>query len=63
MENSENRLKQNERSLRDLWDYNEEHVKVTAGLEEKSDTEKIFEEIKAENFSNFAKDINLRFQK
>ena len=60
-QNKEKRMKRIEDSLRDLWD-NIKHtnMRITEVLEEKEKkkgTEKIFEEIIVENFSNMGKEI------
>ena len=57
----EKRLKTNEESLRELWD-NAKHtnicvIGVPEGEEREKGTEKIFEEIIAENFPNMKKGI------
>ena len=56
----EKRLKTNEESLRELWD-NVKHViihiiGVPEGEEREKETEKIFQEIIAENFPNMGKE-------
>ena len=56
----EKRLKRNEESLRELWD-NVKHpnirsIGVPEGKEREKETEKIFEEIIAENFPNMGKE-------
>ena len=58
-ENIENRMKRNEDSLRDLWD-NIKHTNIhIIGVSEgeEKESEKILEEIIAENFSNMEKEI------
>ena len=59
-QNKEKRMKRIEDSLRDLW-YNIKHtnIQIIAVPEEekKKGTEKIFEEIIIENFSNMGKEI------
>ena len=59
MRNREKRLKTNEESLRELWDNvkctNIRIIEVPEG-EEREETEKIFQEIIAENFPNMGKE-------
>ena len=60
-QNKEKRIKRIEEILRDLWD-NIKHTNIRLiGLpeeeEKKKGTEKIFEEIKVENFANMGKEI------
>ena len=59
-QNVERRTKRNEDSLRDLWD-NITHTNILiTGIpegKERKGPEKIFEEIKAENFPNMGKEI------
>ena len=60
-QNKEKRMKRIEDSLRDLWD-NIKHTKIRiTGVpeekEKKKGTEKIFEEIRVENFPNMGKEI------
>ena len=56
----EKRLKRNEESLRELWDNvkctNIHIIEVSEGEEREKGTEKIFEEIIAENFPNIGKE-------
>uniref|UniRef100_A0A8D1SHP0 L1 transposable element RRM domain-containing protein n=1 Tax=Sus scrofa TaxID=9823 RepID=A0A8D1SHP0_PIG len=55
----EKRLKTNEESLRELWDnvkYNILIIGVTEGEEREKGTEKIFQELMAENFPNMGKE-------
>ena len=62
----EKRMKRNEDSLRDLWDNikrNNIHVTgVPEGEEREKGPEKIFEEIKVENFPNMGKEIATQVQ-
>ena len=63
----EKRMKRNEDSLRDLWD-NVQHTNiriiwVPEGKEREKGPEKIFEEIKDENFPNMGKEIVNHIQK
>ena len=66
-QNKEKRMKQNEDSIRDLWD-NIKHnniciIGVPEGEEtEKGSKEKIFEEIIVENFPNMGKEIATQVQ-
>lgn len=55
------RIKKNEKHLREQWDTTEcTHVaETTKGDERAEGAEKIFEEIKSENFPNMMKNINL----
>ena len=60
-QNKEKTMKRNENSLRDLWD-NIKHnniliIGVPEGEEREKGPEKIFEEIKVENFPNMGKEI------
>ena len=59
-------MKRNEDSLRDLWDNikctNKQILQVQEEEEEKKGTEKIFEEIVVENFSNMGKEVVNRVQ-
>ena len=59
-QNKEKRMKRNEHSLRDLWDNvkctNIHIIGVPEGEEREKGTEKIFEEIIAENFPNMGKE-------
>lgn len=63
-EQKEKRLKKNKQNLRDLWD----NIKINILLWEsqkakrKTVTERISEDIMAENFSNFMKDKNINIQ-
>ena len=62
----EKRLKTNEESLRELWD-NIKHTKthiigVPEGEEREKETEKIFQEIIAENFPNMRKESLTQIQ-
>ena len=56
----EKRLKRNEESLRELWDNvkctNTHNIGVPEGEEREKGTEKIFQEIIAENFPNMGKE-------
>ena len=60
-QNKEKRMRRIEDSLRDLWDnINRTNIRITGVPEEeekKKVTEKIFEEIIVENFSNMDKEI------
>ena len=60
-QNKEKRMKRIEDSLRDLWDNikrsNTQILGVPEEEEKKKGTEKIFEEIVVENFTNMSKDI------
>ena len=60
-QNKEKRMKRNEDILRDLWDNikctNIRIIWVPEEEEKKKGTEKIFEEIIAENFPNMGKEI------
>ena len=60
-QNKEKRMKTIEDSLRDLWDNikctNNQILGVPEEEEKKKGTEKIFEEIKVENFPNMGKEI------
>ena len=60
-QNKENRTKRTEDSLRDIWDNikhtNIQIIEVPEEEEKKKGTEKIFEEIIDENFSNMGKEI------
>ena len=60
-QNKEERMKRIEDSLRDLWDNikhtNIQIIGVPEEEEKKKGTEKIFEEITVENFSNMGKEI------
>ena len=60
-ENKEKRMKGIEDSLRDLWDNikcnNIQILRVPEEEEKKKGTEKIFEEIRVENFPNMGKEI------
>ena len=60
-ENKEKRMKRNEDSLRDLWDNikcNNIHIRgVPEGEEREKGPEKIFEDIRVENFPNMGKEI------
>ena len=60
-QNKEKRMKRNEDSLRDLWDNikctNIRIIGVPEEEEKKKGTEKIFEEIRVENFPNMGKEI------
>ena len=62
----EKRLKRNEESLRELWD-NVKHtnihiIGVPEGEEREKGTEKIFQEIIAENFPNMGKESLTQIQ-
>ena len=63
-EQKEKRFKKNKQNLRDLWD----NIKINILLWEsqeakrKTVTERISEDIMAENFSNFMKDRNINIQ-
>ena len=63
----EKRLKRNEDSLRELWDNvkctNIHTIRVTEGKEKDKVTEKIFEEIRAENFPNMGRNHSLKSRK
>ena len=65
-QNKEKRMKRTEDSLRDLWDNikraNIRIIGVPEEEEEKKGTEKIFEEIVVENFSNMGKEVVNRVQ-
>ena len=65
-QNKEKRMKRIEDSLRDLWDNikctNKQILQVQEEEEEKKGTEKIFEEIVVENFSNMGKEVVNRVQ-
>ena len=60
-QNKEKRMKRIEDSLRDVWDNikctNIRIIGVPEEQEKKKGTEKIFEEIRVENFPNMGKDI------
>ena len=60
-ENKEKRIKRNEDSLTDLWDYFKRTniciIGVPEGEEREKGPEKIFEEIIVENFPNMGKEI------
>ena len=60
-QNIEKRMKQNEDSLRDLWDNikcgNVHIIAVPEGKKREKGPEKIFKEITAENFLNMGKEI------
>ena len=60
-QNKEKRMKRTEDTLRDLWDNNKHTNIQSIGIpeeeEKKKGSEKIFEDIKVENFSNMGKDI------
>ena len=60
-QNKEKRMKRFEDSLRDLWDNikrtNMRIIRVPEEEEKKKGTEKIFEEIRVENFPNMGKKI------
>ena len=62
----EKRMKRNEDSLRDLWDNikrnNIRIIRVPEGKEREKGPEKIFEEIKVENFPNMGKEIATQVQ-
>ena len=63
---SKKRLKRNEESLRELWD-NVKHtniriIGVPEGEEREKGTEKIFQEILAENFPNMGKESSTQIQ-
>ena len=54
----EKRLKRNEESLREFWDVKCTNIRIigmSEGKEREKGTEKIFQEIIAENFSNMGK--------
>ena len=59
-------MKRNEESLRDLWDNikrkNIRIIRVPEGEEREKGPEKIFEEIKVENFPNMGKEIATQVQ-
>ena len=59
-------MKRNEDSLRDLWDNikrnNIRIIRVPEGKEREKGPEKIFEEIKVENFPNMGKEIATQVQ-
>ena len=63
----EKRLKTNEESLRELWDKvectNIRIIGVPEGEEREKGTEKIFQEIIAENFPNMGKESLTQIQK
>ena len=65
-QNKEKRLKTMEHSLRDIWDNikrtNIQIIGVPEVEEKKKGTEKIFEEIIVENFTNMGKEILNHFQ-
>ena len=65
-QNKEKRKKRNEDSLRDLWDNikrnNIRIIGVPEGEERKKRPEKIFEEIRVENFPNMGKEIATQVQ-
>ena len=65
-QNKENRMKRIEDSLRDLWDNlkctNIRIIGVPEEEEKKKGTEKIFEEIIVENFSNMGKETVTQVQ-
>ena len=62
----EKRLKTNEESLRELWDNvkrtNIHIIGVSEGEEREKETEKIFQEIIAENFPNMGKEPPTQIQ-
>ena len=62
----EKRLKNNEESLRELWDHvkrtNIHVIWVPEGQERKKGTEKIFKEITAKNFPNMEKELLTQIQ-
>ena len=62
----EKRLKTNEESLRELWDNvkrtNIHIIGVPVGEEREKETEKIFQEIIAENFPNMGKESLTQIQ-
>ena len=62
----EKRLKTNEESLRELWENvkctNIHIIGVTEGEEREKETEKIFQEIIAENFSNMGEEPPTQIQ-
>ena len=62
----EKRMKRNEDSLRDLWDnikHNNIHIiRPAEGEEREKGPEKIFEEIRVENFPNMGKEIATQVQ-
>ena len=62
----EKRLKRNEESLRELWDNvkrtNIHIIGVPEGEEREKETEKIFQEIIAENFPNMGKESFTQIQ-
>ena len=64
--NKEKRMKRNEDSLRDLWDNikrnNIRIIVISEGEEREKGPEKIFEEIKVENFPNMGKEIATQVQ-
>ena len=65
-QNKEKRMKRNEDSLRDLWDNikgnNIRIIGVPEGEEREKEPEKIFEEIRVENFPNMGKEIATQVQ-
>ena len=64
--NKEKRMKRNEDSLRELWDNiklnNIRMIGVPEGEEREKGPEKIFEEIRVENFPNMGKEIATQVQ-
>ena len=63
---TERQIKENESSIWDLWD-NIKHanlciIRIPEGEERKKGIENIFEEIKAENFTNLKKEIDIQIQ-
>ena len=62
----EKRLKTNEESLRELWDNVKRTniciIGVPEGEEREKETEKIFQEIRAENFPNMGKESLTQIQ-
>ena len=65
-QNKEKRMKRNEDGLRDLWDnikcINIRIIRVPEGEEREKGPEKIFEEIRVENFPNMGKEIATQVQ-
>ena len=65
-QNKEKRMKRNEESLRDLWGNikrkNIHIIVVPRGEETEKVPEKIFEEIRVENFPNMGKEISTQVQ-
>ena len=62
----ENRIQNNEDSIRTLWD-NSKHtniwiIGIPEGVEEEQETENLFEKIMKENFPNLAKEIDIQVQ-